>query len=51
MQTASARFNFATADSYKYKPKTKYALNDGIQRGSLTLVKYQDLGTTYIGYS
>ena len=35
----------------KYKSKTKYALNDGIQRVSLTLVQYQDIGTTYIGYS
>jgi hypothetical protein len=35
----------------KYKTKKKMAQTDGIHYASLTLVQYQDLGTTYIGYA
>ena len=35
----------------KYKTNKKLAEADGLQYASLTLAQYQDLGTTYIGYS
>lgn len=35
----------------KYKTKKKMAQTDGIYYASFTLVQYQDLGTTYIGYA
>jgi hypothetical protein len=35
----------------KYKTKKKMAQTDGIHYASLMLAQYQDLGTTYIGYS
>jgi len=35
----------------KYKTNKKLAQADGLQHASLTLAQYQDLGTTYIGYS
>jgi len=35
----------------KYKTKKKMAQTDGISYASYTLAQYQDIGTTYIGYS
>jgi ribosomal protein L21 len=35
----------------KYKTKKKMAQSDGFRYASFTLVQYQDLGTTYIGYA
>ena len=35
----------------KYKTKKKMAQTDGIHYASYTLAQYQDIGTTYIGYS
>lgn len=35
----------------KYKTKKKMAETDGIRYASYTLVQYQDLGWTYIGYA
>jgi hypothetical protein len=35
----------------KYKTNKKLAQADGLQYASLTFAQYQDLGTTYIGYS
>ena len=35
----------------KYKTKKKMAQTDGIRNASYTLVQYQDLGWTYIGYA